>query len=118
MFLLDCALKILLILSLLQYSCTLCQPFKIMSNPGRRLDEVSKYFHRDATLRLNVKGICKGFGKTMQYIPERLKSHVKGCDKAKTLFEVDREQSSEGQPPQKKPALLQAKLPLQCDVHR
>ena len=48
----------------------------------------------------------------MQHTPERLKTHIKSYDKAKTLFEVDLEQSSEGQPSQKKPALLQAKLPV------
>ena len=48
----------------------------------------------------------------MQHTPERLKSHIKSYDKAKTLFEVDLEQSSEGQPSQKKPALLQAKFPV------
>ena len=108
-----------------------------MATPGRRLDDVSKFFHRDASKRPNVKATCKGCGKTMQYIPDRLKAHVQVCDKANKLFpdiEVEIKSSSssssqpffppsstsqdlspaspEGQPPLKKPFLLQARLPV------
>ena len=73
----------------------------------------------------------------MQYIPDRLKAHVQVCDKAKKLFpDIDVEiksssssssqpffppsstsqdlspASPEGQPPLKKPFLLQARLPV------
>ena len=34
-----------------------------MASPGRRLDDVSKFFHRDASKRPNVKATCKDCGK-------------------------------------------------------
>ena len=110
-----------------------------MANPGRKLDDISKFFHRDASLRPNVKATFKGCGKVMQCMPERLKTHVKGCGKAKKLFpglEADLEPtvstsssssqpfspaspavqlppaSTEGQSPPKKPFLFQARLPV------
>ena len=58
------------------------------ANLGRKLDDISKFFHRDASLRPNVTTPCKGSAKITQYMPHRLINRVIGCGKANKLFQA------------------------------